>query len=86
MIVRIYVWLRLVAEPKYCLLIPTMTEESGFKLQSVQVYCGFGTAGAVRQGIIFANIERKKIATAKIAEYANLFWNLILFFISYQSL
>jgi len=41
---------------------------SGFKLHISQVYFGLGIEGAVWQGIILANMEKKKIIIAKIRE------------------
>jgi hypothetical protein len=57
--------------------MPGRLVESGFKVQSFQVYWGFGTMGAVWQGIKEKNNESKRSVIAIAAEKSSLFCTFI---------
>jgi len=74
-----YVSDKLSLKPKNSFLVPVFISASGFNEHIFQEYWGFGTFGAVWQGIILMDIAKKKIIKEIAPEYIIRLLNLILF-------
>ncbi len=63
--------------PRYSIMDPRFEILSGFSEQSVHLYIGFGTPGAILHGIIGIKIAVINAAAETIPEYINFFFNCI---------
>jgi len=60
---------------------PRLEILSGFREQSVHLYVGFGTPGAILHGTIGIKIDVINAAADIIPEYNNLFFNCIFLYV-----
>lgn len=79
--VSIYASFNDVVYPKYFVINPKDEIFSGSKEQSVHLYIGFGTPGAIWHGIIGINIEVSKPTAEAITEYITFCFNCILLYL-----
>ena len=66
-----------VVYPKYSMMVLMVLNLSGFREHSDHLYIGFGTFGAIRQGIIGIKIEIISVAAETMLEYISFFFNCI---------
>lgn len=75
--VKIYASVKDVVYPKYSIICLMVLNLSGFREHNVHLYIGFGTFGAILQGIICMKIDVINVNIEIIPEHINFFLNCI---------